>query len=175
MDKEQIGQNFFIPMPVVLVGTQVSGKTNFMTVGWCSRANASPPMIVCGIGNHHHTTKGIAETKTFSVNIPSSNLIEKTDYCGIVSGEKTDKSRVFDVFYGSLKDGTDDPRVPGFARVSACSSCLATDQYALYRRNCRSVCRWQDDKGRETGFSKDRSTIPDDARQPLLDTRKERR
>ena len=103
MDKEQIGQNFFIPMPVVLVGTQVSGKTNFMTVGWCSRANASPPMIVCGIGNHHHTTKGIAETKTFSVNIPSSNLIEKTDYCGIVSGEKTDKSRVFDVFYGSLK------------------------------------------------------------------------
>jgi flavin reductase (DIM6/NTAB) family NADH-FMN oxidoreductase RutF len=103
MDKIKIGQNFFIPMPVVLVGTQVSGKNNFMTVGWCSRANASPPMIVCGIGNHHFTPKGIVETKTFSVNIPSFNLLEKTDYCGIVSGEDVDKSNLFDVFYGSLK------------------------------------------------------------------------
>jgi flavin reductase (DIM6/NTAB) family NADH-FMN oxidoreductase RutF len=103
MDKIQIGQNFFIPMPVVLVGAQVSGKANFMTVGWCTRANASPPMIVCGIGNHHYTAKGIAETKTFSVNIPSSDLLEKTDFCGLVSGAKVDKSETFDIFYGSLK------------------------------------------------------------------------
>jgi len=32
MDKMQIGNNFFIPMPVVLVGTQVSGKANFLTM-----------------------------------------------------------------------------------------------------------------------------------------------
>jgi flavin reductase (DIM6/NTAB) family NADH-FMN oxidoreductase RutF len=103
MEKQQIGNNFFIPMPVVLVGTQVRGKDNFMTVGWCARANANPPMIMCGIGNHHYTPKGIMETKTFSVNIPSSGLLEKTDYCGLVSGEMTDKSKVFEVFYGSLK------------------------------------------------------------------------
>lgn len=103
MEKEQIGNNFFIPMPVVLVGTQVNGKDNFMTVGWCARANANPPMVVCGIGNHHYTPKGISETKTFSVNLPSSDLLVKTDYCGLVSGEKTDKSKVFDVFYGTLK------------------------------------------------------------------------
>ena len=90
-------------MPVVLVGAQVSGKANFMVVGWCTRANASPPMIVCGIGNHHYTAKGIAETKTFSVNIPSSDLLEKTDFCGLVSGAKVDKSETFDIFYGSLK------------------------------------------------------------------------
>jgi flavin reductase (DIM6/NTAB) family NADH-FMN oxidoreductase RutF len=102
MDKIPIGQNFFIPMPVVIVGTQVRGKANFMTVGWCARANANPPMIACGIGNHHYTSQGIAETRTFSVNIPSSVLLEKTDYCGLVSGQKTDKSGIFDVFYGSL-------------------------------------------------------------------------
>jgi len=33
MDKIQIGQNFFIPMPVVLVGAQVSGKANFYDRG----------------------------------------------------------------------------------------------------------------------------------------------
>jgi flavin reductase (DIM6/NTAB) family NADH-FMN oxidoreductase RutF len=103
MEKQEIGQNFFIPMPVVLVGTRVRGKVNFMTVGWCARANANPPMIVCGIGNHHFTPEGINDTKTFSVNIPSPDLLEKTDYCGLVSGQKADKSQVFDVFYGSLK------------------------------------------------------------------------
>ncbi len=103
MEKQQINNNFFIPMPVVLVGALVKGKANFMTVGWCARANANPPMIACGIGNRHYTPKGIAETKTFSVNIPSADLMEKTDYCGIVSGEKTDKAKVFDVFYGATK------------------------------------------------------------------------
>ncbi len=103
MEKQQIGNNFFIPMPVVLVGTQVKGKDNFMAVGWCARVNGNPPMIACGIANNHYTPKGMTAAKTFSVNIPSSDLLEKTDYCGIVSGEKTDKSKVFDVFYGSLK------------------------------------------------------------------------
>lgn len=103
MEKQQIGNNFFIPMPVVLMGTRVKGKDNFMTVGWCARANANPPMIACGIGNHHYTPEGIRESKTFSVNIPSAELLEKTDYCGLVSGAKVDKSKVFDVFYGATK------------------------------------------------------------------------
>jgi len=103
MDKISIGTNFFIPMPVVLVGTQVNGKANFMAVGWCTRANANPPMLVCGIGNHHYTPKGITRTGTFSVNIPSRNLLGKTDYCGLVSGAKVDKSEVFSVFYGNLE------------------------------------------------------------------------
>lgn len=103
MEKEQINNNFFIPMPVVIVGAQVDGRANFMTVGWCTRANANPPMIACGIGNRHYTPRGIEETKTFSVNIPSKSLLEKTDYCGIVSGAKTDKSEIFDVFYGRLE------------------------------------------------------------------------
>jgi len=89
-------------MPVVLVGTQVAGKANFMAVGWCTRANSNPPMIMCGIGSHHYTPSGITKERTFSVNIPSRKLMEKTDFCGIVSGAKTDKSRVFDVFYGVL-------------------------------------------------------------------------
>jgi flavin reductase (DIM6/NTAB) family NADH-FMN oxidoreductase RutF len=103
MEKTQIGNNFFIPMPVVLVGTKVKGKDNFMAVGWCARANGNPPMIACGINNNHYTPEGIAETKMFSVNIPSSDLLVKTDYCGLVSGKKIDKSNVFDVFYGTLK------------------------------------------------------------------------
>jgi len=103
MEKTEIAKNFFIPMPVVLVGTQVNGRANFMAVGWCARVNGNPPMIACGINNDHATPGGITATGTFSVNMPSRALLEKTDYCGIVSGKTTDKSRVFDVFYGSTK------------------------------------------------------------------------
>lgn len=103
MEKQEISNNFFIPMPVVLVGTKVKGKDNFMAVGWCARVNGNPPMIACGINNGHFTVQGIAESKTFSVNIPTADLLEKTDYCGIVSGATTDKSKVFDIFYGNLK------------------------------------------------------------------------
>jgi flavin reductase (DIM6/NTAB) family NADH-FMN oxidoreductase RutF len=103
MEKKAIQTNFFIPMPVVLVGTQVEGRANFMAVGWCARVNGNPPMIACGIAKNHYTPKGMEESKTFSVNIPSSDLLEKTDYCGMVSGAKTDKSEVFTVFYGSLE------------------------------------------------------------------------
>jgi flavin reductase (DIM6/NTAB) family NADH-FMN oxidoreductase RutF len=99
MEKQEISNNFFIPMPVVLVGTQVQGKDNFMAVGWCARVNGNPPMIACGIANNHHTPQGIAATETFSVNIPSADLLEKTDYCGIASGANTDKSKIFEVFF----------------------------------------------------------------------------
>jgi flavin reductase (DIM6/NTAB) family NADH-FMN oxidoreductase RutF len=60
-------------------------------------------MISCGINKVHFTPEGIRENRTFTVNIPSLSLLEKTDYCGLVSGAKVDKSKVFEVFYGTLK------------------------------------------------------------------------
>jgi flavin reductase (DIM6/NTAB) family NADH-FMN oxidoreductase RutF len=103
MDKVAISPNFFIPMPVVLIGTRVADKANFMTAGWCSRVNANPPMIAGCINKVHHTVLGIQENRTFSVNIPSSSQLEKTDYCGLVSGVNVDKSEVFGVCYGKLR------------------------------------------------------------------------
>jgi flavin reductase (DIM6/NTAB) family NADH-FMN oxidoreductase RutF len=42
---------------------------------------------------------------TFSVNIPSVDLVRETDYCGLVSGSKADKVQDcgFGVFYGKLE------------------------------------------------------------------------
>ena len=102
MDKIAISTNVFLPMPVVLIGAQADGRANFMPAGWCSRANANPPMISVGINKLHFTSRGIQESGTFSVNIPSAALMEKTDYCGLVSGAAVDKSGVFTVCYGKL-------------------------------------------------------------------------
>jgi len=89
-------------MPMVLVGAVVDGKANFMAAAWVCRVNAKPPMFSIALG-HHHTNKGIEENKEFSINVPDVSMVEKTDYCGLVSGVKNDKSRLFDVFYGELK------------------------------------------------------------------------
>lgn len=92
---------FLFPMPMVVVGSVVGGKPNFMAVAWVTRVNFKPPFFAIALGPHH-TNKGIEENKEFSISIPDVSLIEKVDYCGLVSGSKTDKSELFEVFYGNL-------------------------------------------------------------------------
>lgn len=103
MEMKKLPPNFFIPMPVTVVGANIRGKANFMAVGWVSRVNADPPLIGIGIHKSHMTLNGINESRTFSVCFPDRDLLVKTDYCGLVSGKKVDKSKVFTVFYGDLK------------------------------------------------------------------------
>lgn len=103
MNQVKIDRNVFIPMPVTLVGTLLQGKANFMAVGWVSRVNANPPWIGIGIGRTHATPDGIIANRSFSICFPRRDRLVETDYCGIVSGRKTDKSGLFDVFYGDLK------------------------------------------------------------------------
>ncbi len=94
---------FMYPMPVTLLGVNVNSVPNFMALSWVSRVNANPPLIGCGVGKHHYTNRGFLENKTFSINFPTAGMIEKTDYCGLVSGKTTDKSALFDIFFGDLK------------------------------------------------------------------------
>jgi len=99
-------QTLIYPMPALLVGANVDGKPNFMTVAWGGIANGEPPMISIAIRHHRYTHKGIMENLTFSVNVPSTDLIRETDYCGSVSGSKVNKAKVcqFGVFYGKLNN-----------------------------------------------------------------------
>ena len=104
MKKVNIGRNVSIyPMPVTLVGSMVEGKPNFMAVAWITRVNATPPLLAVSLNKPRHTAKGIRENKTFSVNFPGVNMVEQTDYCGLASGRESDKSGLFEVFYGDLK------------------------------------------------------------------------
>lgn len=105
MDKVQVGpQTLIYPMPAMLVGADVDGKPNFMTVAWGGIANGDPPMLSLAIRHTRHTLKGIKQNMTFSVNIPSADQARETDYCGMVSGSKTDKTDKcrFQVFYGTV-------------------------------------------------------------------------
>ncbi len=99
-------QTLVYPMPALLIGANVDGKANFAAVAWAGIANSDPPMISVSLRHHRHTLKGIRQTMTFSVNVPSIDMMKETDYCGIVTGSKADKAEVckFKVFCGKLTD-----------------------------------------------------------------------
>ena len=97
-------QTLIYPMPALLVRANVDDKPNFMAVAWGGIANGEPPMISVAIRHQRYTLKGIKQNMTFSVNVPSTNMVSETDYCGIISGAKVNKAQVcrFKVFYGRL-------------------------------------------------------------------------
>ncbi len=105
MAKVALGpQTLLYPMPALLVGADVDGRPNFMTVAWGGIACGDPPMVSVAIRHSRHTLKGIEQNQSFSVNIPSAAQVGETDYCGIVSGAAADKARDcgFQVFYGEV-------------------------------------------------------------------------
>lgn len=104
MDKIEIApERVYYPMPCSLVGANVSGKPNYLTVAWFSMANPKPPYVLAAMGKTHYTNVGIKENGTFSLNIPSVEIADRTDYCGLISGHRQDKSKIFETFYGKLE------------------------------------------------------------------------
>jgi len=60
-------QTWIAPMPALLIGADVNGKPNFMTVAWAGIANGEPPMVSLAIRPARHTLVGIREHSQFSV------------------------------------------------------------------------------------------------------------
>lgn len=103
MQKVKLGpQTLLYPMPAVLIGSMVRKRPNFMTAAWCSIAALKPPAVAVAVHKTRHTLEGIEETGTFSVNVPSSDMAEIVDFCGIYSGRSSDKSTLFHLSYGVL-------------------------------------------------------------------------
>lgn len=100
--KVELGaKNCLYPLPTTIVGALVNDKPNYIAMAHVGIMDFDS--ISLGMHKDHYTNMGIKVNKTFSVNIPSLNLIKETDYCGIFSGKKHDKSRLFTTFYGKLK------------------------------------------------------------------------
>ncbi len=101
MEKIKIPNRPCGPFPVVLAGADVDGRPNYATVGACGVVSLEPVLYISLRGTHY-TTSGVREHGYFSVNIPAAELVQKVDYCGLVSGKTADKSSVFTSFYDEL-------------------------------------------------------------------------
>ena len=104
MNKKEIGAKpFLYPMTITIIGANVNGKPNYIPIAYIGIVQHSPALIALGMGKAHYTNQGIKENGTFSVNLPSQEMLKVTDYIGIYSGKKIDKSELFTNFYGELK------------------------------------------------------------------------
>jgi flavin reductase (DIM6/NTAB) family NADH-FMN oxidoreductase RutF len=103
MAKKDLGAKLgMYPMPTTLVGALVGGKPNYATIAHVGIMDLGH--ISLGMHKSHLTNSGIKVNKSFSVNLPSEAMVEVTDHCGLVSGNKEDKSKLFRTFYGKLKN-----------------------------------------------------------------------
>lgn len=91
--------------PTIMAGTMVDGQPDFVTIAWTGVAASTPPSITIALQHHRHSLKGIRQHMSFSVNIPSTDIVKETDYCGIASGASANKVEdcKFKVFYGKLQ------------------------------------------------------------------------
>lgn len=93
------------PMPIVICGSLVNGYPNFNTLG--NFGLVSPirpnPSIYVSSDKKHYTNTGIINNGCFSINIPNRDIMDITDYFGLVSGHNIDKSNITNVFYGKNK------------------------------------------------------------------------
>jgi flavin reductase (DIM6/NTAB) family NADH-FMN oxidoreductase RutF len=110
--------NALYPSLTTIVGAVVDGRPNFLAVAHVGIMNhGTPQYISIGLNKKHYTPQGIRQHGQFSVNIPSRYLMVETDYVGLVSGRNTDKSEVFEVFYGDL------PQAPMIAQCPVTMEC----------------------------------------------------
>jgi flavin reductase (DIM6/NTAB) family NADH-FMN oxidoreductase RutF len=102
MMKQEFKENLLSPLPVVLVGAIVNGRPNYLVIGYICPFNFGKH-IFFSLYKKRYTSIGIHQNKTFSVNIPSEDLLAETNICGSKSGRDIDKEKLFDNFYGDLK------------------------------------------------------------------------
>ena len=86
------------PMPLLVIGTMVDGKVNWLLAGHSGIIGHDRVMV--SLVKAHYTNKGIKETKKLSINLVSEEMLKKADYVGSVSGSKVDKSDVFEYHIG---------------------------------------------------------------------------
>ncbi|NLJ59962.1 MAG: flavin reductase family protein [Firmicutes bacterium] len=85
-------RNYLYPIPAVPVScTDSEGRPNIITVAWTGVACGTPPMVSIAINLSRYSHDIIKETGAFFINIPDSETLRATDWCGNVSGRNVDK------------------------------------------------------------------------------------
>lgn len=119
---------YFYPVPITLVGAAVDGRSNFVTIGDCGLMGIRPPLVYVSSHRDHYSNIGILKHQCYSINFPTTAMLAETDYCGLVSGAKVDKSKLFEVFYGQLE---------GAPMIKACPvnlACRVVKEFSIQHR-----------------------------------------
>lgn len=123
MSKIKLENQAVGPFPAMLVGADVNGKPTYTTVGAGGCACLEPVLCV-SLKNTHYITEGIVKNGCFTVNIPSTALMERMDFCGVASGKDVDKSTLFTSFYDEAGNA---PMIDECPLTFLCKVCESTE------------------------------------------------
>jgi len=92
--KKEIGNALALyPTPLVVIGTMVDDKPNYVLVGHLGIIGHDRIMV--SLAKPHYTNKGIKQTHYLTVNMVSESMLPKADRVGCVSGNTESKAQVF--------------------------------------------------------------------------------
>lgn len=92
MKKQLKATALTFPAPVFIVATyNEDGSSNAMNAAWGGICGMVPPSIQISLNTGRKTRENILRTECFTINIGGEDLMEISDYFGLVSGEKEDK------------------------------------------------------------------------------------
>lgn len=84
--------NMLNPVPVVMVSCgSTPDEYNIMTVAWCGTVCSDPAMCYISVRPERHSYPIIQKNQEFVINLVSTELTERTDWCGVRSGKKYNK------------------------------------------------------------------------------------
>lgn len=89
------GLRLLNPGPLVLISSKYQGKSNIVTAAWTSPVSHSPPLISVSLSTKKLSHILIGNSKEFTVNIPSIDLLDKVMQCGSESGRNVNKFKQF--------------------------------------------------------------------------------
>ena len=88
-----------------------------------------PPLVAVSLHERHYTTPGILECGAFSINFPTTAMLDRADYCGMVSGSEVDKAALYTVFHGKLETA------PMIAECPVNLECRVVREFAVELRH----------------------------------------
>ena len=114
--------------PVVMVTCGVdSSSCNIITLAWVGVVCSEPPTLAISVRPSRHSHSLIAEGGEFVVNVPTSELVFETDYCGVVSGRRVEKAREMKLTY----ENASRVRVPLIAECPVNVECVVRQMLPL--------------------------------------------
>lgn len=90
--KVQLGpKDIMFPTPAALIVSGDFKNPNIVTVAWIGVMGVNPPIIGISLNKNRYSLELIEELNCFSINLPSAEYVKEVDYCGIMTGRKTNK------------------------------------------------------------------------------------
>lgn len=85
------GGALLAPVPPALVSCGTMENPNVLTIAWTGIINTKPPMTYISVRPSRYSYELIKKSGEFAINLTTSAMCKKVDFCGVKTGAKTDK------------------------------------------------------------------------------------